>query len=162
MKRSLPRNASCPCNSGRKYKRCCLNKGFTYVVDEEDSIFREVPVSEEVAQAFRELKWGSAGARGRERGPQDPALPELPHSEDLEHQIAEVMRAAEVDPALIYAFEKTGRLVSEASQHLVAPDELDEWYAAVEEHERKAGAAECASPGTAARSSAAASSGFAT
>lgn len=23
----IPRNSKCPCNSGEKYKKCCLNKG---------------------------------------------------------------------------------------------------------------------------------------
>jgi len=37
----------------------------------------------------------------------------------------------------IYAYEKTGRLVTEQNQHLLSEADLDEWDAAIEEYERK-------------------------
>ena len=55
----------------------------------------------------------------------------------LEAMMVEDMKAAGLDPAYIYAFEKTGLLVTEQNQHLIPDEDLAEWGAAVEEHERK-------------------------
>ncbi|MFC1707721.1 YecA family protein [Planctomycetota bacterium] len=130
--KTLSRNAPCPCNSGRKYKRCCIDKGFKYVVDEDDNIFREVPVNEGLAQAFRDMKRDFISVHGREPGPDDLLFPDLPHPEVVEHQMAKAMRAADIDPAMIYAFEKTGRLVTEDNQHLVPHADMEEWVQAIE------------------------------
>jgi len=46
------------------------------------------------------------------------------------------MRKAGVDPAIIYAFEKTdGLLVTEQNQHLISEADLDAWQAAIDEYE---------------------------
>jgi hypothetical protein len=44
------------------------------------------------------------------------------------------MEANGVNPALIYAYEKTGLLVSEENQHLIPDTDLAEWQAAIEEY----------------------------
>ena len=51
--------------------------------------------------------------------------------------MVEDMKAAGLDPAFIYAFEKTGLLVTEQNQHLIPDEDLAEWDAAIEEYERK-------------------------
>jgi hypothetical protein len=56
---------------------------------------------------------------GREPGPNDPVFFDPPHPEHLEHMMVEDMKAAGLDPAFIYAFEKTGRIVTEQNQHLL-------------------------------------------
>jgi hypothetical protein len=53
--------------------------------------------------------------------------------------MVEDMKAAGIDPAFIYAFEKTGRLVTEQNRHLLPESALDEWQAAVEEYQAKHG-----------------------
>jgi hypothetical protein len=47
--------------------------------------------------------------------------------------------AAGLDPAFIYAFEKTGLLVTEQNQHLIPENDLVEWDTAIEEYRRKHG-----------------------
>ena len=64
---------------------------------------------------------------------------DLPHPEHVEHRMVEDMKAAGIDPAFIYAFEKTGRLVTEQNRHLLLQSALDEWQAAVEEYEARHG-----------------------
>jgi hypothetical protein len=51
--------------------------------------------------------------------------------------MVEDMKAAGLDPAFIYAFERTGLLVTEQNQHLIPDNDLAEWDAAVGEYERK-------------------------
>jgi len=73
----------------------------------------------------------------RQPGPHDPVCCDLAHAEHLEAMMVEDMKAARLDPAIIYAFEKTGRLVTEDNQHLLPHTKLDEWQAAIEEYDGK-------------------------
>jgi hypothetical protein len=57
--------------------------------------------------------------------------------QQLEHQIAQAMRRAGLDPAFIHAFEKTGLLVSEDNRHLIPDKDLQEWDAAVADCRRR-------------------------
>ena len=49
--------------------------------------------------------------------------------------MVEAMKKAGLDPALIYAFEKTGLLVTEENQDLLPDKDVAEWAAAIEEYE---------------------------
>jgi hypothetical protein len=69
--------------------------------------------------------------------PHDLLFPDMPHPEHLEAMMVEGVRAAGLDPAFIYAFEKTGLLVTEQNQHLIPESDLAEWGAAIEEYEAK-------------------------
>jgi hypothetical protein len=62
----------------------------------------------------------------------------MPHPEHLEAMMVEDIKAAGLDPALIYAFEKTGLLVTEQN-HLIPENDLAEWDAAIQEYRRKHG-----------------------
>ena len=91
----------------------------------------------EVREALDRLRQEFVARHGREPGPGDLLFPDMPHPEHLEAMMVEGMRAAGLDPAFIYAFEKTGLLVTEQNQHLIPESDLAEWGAAVEEYERK-------------------------
>ncbi len=56
------------------------------------------------------------------------------HLEHTEHFIVEGMKAAGVDPAIVYAFEQTGLLVSEENQHLISDEDLANWQAAIDKY----------------------------
>ena len=47
-----------------------------------------------------------------------------------------VLREANVRPEIIYAYQKTGRLVTEENAQLLSTEELAEWDAAVDEYRR--------------------------
>jgi hypothetical protein len=53
--------------------------------------------------------------------------------EQARHPIAQAMKQASIDPALIHAFEQTGLLVTEDNQHLIPEQDLRTWVAAVSE-----------------------------
>ncbi len=118
-RKRIPRNAPCPCGSGKKYKHCCYGKGFEWQEDEQGGIYKSVPLSPEVADILRAQRQKFIDTHGREPGPEDPVFFDMPHPEHLEHRMVEDMKAAGIDPALIYAFEKTGRLVTEQNRHLL-------------------------------------------
>jgi hypothetical protein len=104
-RRELSRNTPCPCGSGKKYKLCCWGQGFDWLDDEP-------------------------GAAARDPGDDDLLFPGAA-AEPFEHHVVEAMKRTGIDPALIYAFEETGYLVSEDNQHLIPEHGLQAWYAAV-------------------------------
>jgi hypothetical protein len=136
-RKRISRNAPCPCGSGKKYKNCCYGKGFEWQEDEEGNVQKSVPLSDEMRTMLEEQRQRFIEKFGREPGPNDPVFFDMPHPEHLEHMMVEDMKAAGIDPAIIFAFEKTGRLVTEDNQHLLPDNALDEWQAAIEEFEAK-------------------------
>jgi hypothetical protein len=137
--KKLSRNAPCPCGSGRKHGACCWDKGFEWVEDEAGTVFRSTPMTLEVREALEQLRRAFVARHGREPGPDDPILLDMPHPEHLEAMMVEDMKAAGLDPAFIYAFEKTGLLVTEQNHHLIPENDLAEWDAAIEEYQRTHG-----------------------
>jgi hypothetical protein len=134
-RKKVSRNAPCPCGSGNKYKKCCWGKGFDWEEDEGGNLYQSTPISPEIAAILEAQRQRFIEKHGREPGPNDPVFFDMPHPEQIEHMMAEDMKAAGIDPAFIYAFEKTGRLVTEQNQHLLPESALEEWQAAVEEYE---------------------------
>ncbi len=136
-KNKLSADAPCPCGSGKKYGSCCWDKGFEWLEGEGGTIYKSTPMSQEVKEVLENLRREFIAKHGREPGPDDPLFPDLPHPEHLEAMMVEDLQAAGMDPAFIYAFEKTGLLVTEQNQHLISDEDLAEWDAAIEEYERK-------------------------
>ena len=97
-------------------------------------------VIREQAEAFRRKF-------GRAMGPQDPLFFD-PHAdlpvplsdeshEELVEEMTAVMEESGVHPAHIYAFRKTGRMVSEENRERLNAAEVKEWHSALKEYERK-------------------------
>lgn len=140
--RKISRNAPCPCGSGKKYKQCCIRKDFEWVEDDDGDIFKAMPISDEMADVLDEQRQAFIAKHGREPGPDDPVFPDMPHFEHMEHEMIELMKETGIDPAIIYATEKTGRIVSEENMPLLSDAELEEWEDAIEEYEAKHGSPE--------------------
>lgn len=118
-RRKFPRNSACPCGSGRKYKNCCYGKDFDWIVDDERNVSRTFPISDEVADVLQEARKDFIEKNGREPNPDELVFPDMPPLEHIEHQMVQAMTKAGVDPAFIYAFEKTGLFVTEANMNLI-------------------------------------------
>ena len=137
-RKPFPRNERCPCGSGDKYKRCCFVKSFHYYVnDETGEVLRSVPLNSE---ARGELDLALAAQRekfiakfGREPGPDDPIFFDL-DEDKLRDDTANAMRAAGIRPALIYAYEETGLIVTQENRRLIPDLELREFDAKVREY----------------------------
>src|SRR5260370_36414260 len=102
-RKKLSRNAPCPCGSGKKYKHCCWGKGFEWQEDDEGTVFKSTPISPEITEVLQQLRQDFIAKHGREPGPGDLVFPDMPHPEHLEAMMVEEMKAAGMDPALIYA-----------------------------------------------------------
>ena len=97
-------------------------------------------MSDEVYSALQEQRQRFLEKFGREPGPGDPIffdpdadLPQAITEEKLGRLMNEALSAAGVDPVLVYAYNKTGLLVSEENLHLMSDEDLTEWQQAVEE-----------------------------
>src|SRR5262249_26595880 len=126
-----------PCGSGKKYKHCCYGKGFDYEQDDDGAIFKSIPMSQQLIDLLEEQRQKFVAKYGREPGPEDKVFFDMPHSEQVEHITVQAMKEAGIDPAIIYAYEKTGRLVTQDNQQLLSEADLAEWEAAIEEYEMK-------------------------
>lgn len=136
-RKKLSRNALCPCGSGKKYGRCCHGKDFEYLVDEDGTIFKSIPMNDEMTEVINEQKRKFTEKFGREPRSGDNLFFDMPSLEHAEHFMVEAMKQAGLDPAIIYAFEKTGLLVTEANEHLISDKDRADWGAAVMEYRRK-------------------------
>ena len=76
---------------------------------------------------------------GWEPDPDDNLFFDMPPLEHAEPFMVEAMKQAGLDPAVIYAFEKTGLLVTEANQHLITDVDRAKWEAAVLKYRAKHG-----------------------
>ena len=67
---------------------------------------------------------------GREPGPDDPIFFDL-DEDKLRDDTASAMRAAGIRPALIYAYEETGLIVTQENRRLIPENDLREFDAKV-------------------------------
>jgi hypothetical protein len=137
MAKKISRNAPCPCGSGKKYKQCCLRKDFDWVEMEDGRVARSLQLPEEMVSLVEDLRQSFLAQHGREPERLFEGAPPLEH---LEHWTVEAMKKAGVEPALIYAYEKTnGLLLNDRNENKVPDTDIAEWEAAISEYERKTG-----------------------
>jgi hypothetical protein len=118
--KQLSPDATCPCGSEQPHRDCCWSKYFEWVEDEDGTIVKAIPMSDDLKEMFGDAQQAFVEQHGREPGPDDLLFPDLPPPEHLEHMTVEAMKEAGIDPAIIYAYEQTGLLVSEENQHLIS------------------------------------------
>jgi hypothetical protein len=140
--RRLDPDAPCPCGSGQAYGECCWKKDFDWVVAEDGTVQRMLSMPGELFEMLQVQRRAFIEEHGREPGPDDLVFPNLPHPEHLEHHLVLAMQAAGVDPAVIFAFEQTGFLVTEENEGRIPSVDLEAWDAAIEEYHRRQGRAE--------------------
>ena len=129
----LGRNKICLCGSGKKYKYCCLDKNFTFV-DKERSTTK-VPLNSKATDLLNTQV--AIFKRHFERKPteEDPVflMKYLYSDEDVEQQKVSAMESAKVDPAIIYAYKKTGHILTENELDNYTEQTIDAWNAAIDE-----------------------------
>ncbi len=132
----IPRNNPCPCGSEKKYKKCCIDKGFDWVVDEEGQICKSIPLSEELNDILKEQRDLFIETHGREPDPDEPVIfQSTSEPGNIADEIVETLRKLGVSEATIYAYRKTGRIVTDKNKNLLSDLELQEWDNAIKEYE---------------------------
>jgi hypothetical protein len=103
---------------------------------------RPLPLTDELRHLLERQREHFRETFGREPAPTDPVwfdpdTDEL-HPLDPDRVETDIVRAVEqagIDPALIYAYWRTGRMVTQDTMRLLSPSERAEWDAALEEYE---------------------------
>ena len=108
-----------------------------------ESRYRTVPMTPEVFEAMKRQRQWFVEKFGREPGPQDPVFfdpaKDTPTPLDMDEMMRDFEAAADragLEPAISYAFKKTGLLVTQENQHLLSEEDLKEWREAIEEGRR--------------------------
>ena len=82
-KRKVSRNAQCPCESGKKYKDCCITKRFQWLVDENGIFYRSMKMHPEVAAALRQQERRFVETFGRKPRKDDPVFLDMPSATEV-------------------------------------------------------------------------------
>lgn len=129
-------NEPCPCNSTKTYGRCCKKRDFRWERREDGDLVRSAPISEELIEELKDAKAQFVEIFGRQPRQNDPVFFQQFYSsdEDLTRGALQAMKAAGSPPSLVYAYRKTGRLVSARNRNMLTPDELAEWEEAINEY----------------------------
>jgi len=118
------RNDPCPCKSKKKFKNCCLPKQRPHAPNEEER-----------NRAFMGLRLAEFRKRfNREPGPNDQIFFRVPAIEELVKKLLASMKKAQVDPAFIYAFGKTGLIVVSENMDSLTGAEIQLWQEAIDEY----------------------------
>jgi len=108
---------------------------------------RITPINHETAEIIAQQKKLFREQFGREPGPDDPlffdpgaAAPQFLSDESTDEIWKSLLQAAGdsgIDPTIVYAMNKTGRIVTEANLEFLTDSELQEWNDAVNEYRQK-------------------------
>ncbi len=126
------RNEPCPCGSGKKYKRCCYRKAFSYQEDANGTIRRSIPINDKLAW----LLGKAVDELGPDAAQDDLLFPGI-QAEQAEFEMVRAMEKTGIDPAIIYAFQETGMLISEENLEMFAQKDIDLWQSKIDEYNHR-------------------------
>ncbi|CAM3906750.1 SEC-C domain-containing protein [Cohnella lubricantis] len=133
----IKRNDSCPCGSGKKYKKCCISKKFDWHITEEGNIVRSIPIDiPEFGEFLNDQKIEFNKIFGRDPGPNDPLFFQqyLTSIDQYQDEFIQIMREVGISEEYIYAYKATGRIVTEDNMDFLTDVEYQEWSNAVQEY----------------------------
>lgn len=138
--KEIPSHSACPCESGADYGACCKTQAFKWVRDQRGRVYQRIPLSTKGTRALKEYietmdtEFRRVFRRPRRRGEPLDSVSYHERESSFVDDVVEAMEAADADPAWIYAFRKTGLLVTEMNERLMPRAELLKWRAAVTEY----------------------------
>ena len=132
----IGRNDPCPCGSGKKFKKCCLGKVFDYELGDNGELYQKFPINDEMYEVLKRQEEQFIQCFEREPGEGDPVfLQKYIYSDDeYDSAIVRAMEKAGCDPAHIYAYSKTGRLIFQSTLKNATGAHIEEWEDAVDEY----------------------------
>jgi len=105
---------------------------------------RHIPLSPEALEAIERQLEAFRRKFGRDPNDNDPVLfdpdaddPVPLSDEKYARMMIEAMVEVGISEAMIFAFKRTGRIVTEGNKHLLTPEELREWNDAIDEYQHK-------------------------
>jgi hypothetical protein len=102
---------------------------------------KTIQLDGELAEAIREQHAAFVRKFGREPGPDDPVFfdpdentPQPIKLQEFHKSMLELMSVSGMRPEIIYAFEKTGRIVTRENMKFLTDADLAEWDSAIAEY----------------------------
>jgi hypothetical protein len=139
-----PRNLPCPCGSGKKYKKCCIHKDFEFALDNTGETDKMIPMTEQTEGVIDRQRELFIEKFGRPPEPHEPIFfdptADTPQKigqdtqKKMEQATLDIMHKTGMRPELIYAYKKTGRMVTQENSKLLTDIELKEWDDAIDEY----------------------------
>ncbi|AQT60655.1 DUF5677 domain-containing protein [Cellvibrio sp. PSBB023] len=129
-------NDPCPCGSGRKYKKCCKYKDVIWEQDDTGDYYQVIPIKGKLEELVEQLDDEIYKHFERERLPDDPLMPHTLMFSDKDHErkMIEIMEKVGTNPAFIYAYKRTGILLTDGMVEKATGSLVDEWDNAVAEY----------------------------
>jgi hypothetical protein len=149
MKQEFEGSKLCPCRSGKQYKNCCKKKAFKFVGDKDGKVYRRLSITGDLPKYLQETSGISsrkemwAGTLGIDvTQMKDAQFVDIPYVPEAKFSpdgldIIEIMKKANIPPELIYAFQRTGLIITEKNKRLISNVELKEFDEAVDEYLKK-------------------------
>jgi len=136
MSKRLQKNAPCPCESGKQYGKCCWEKGFEFVINEEGEIGKRVKLNKQTKEIIENQMVEFEAILGRKPGDHEPIFfQKLLVSDKMHNQLMdEMFHQIGVEEDKIYASKKTGLII--VSDHLdkFSDKDLESWNEAIDEY----------------------------
>lgn len=95
---------------------------------------KKAKITKEVKEILEEQRQKFIKKFGREPQPDDPIFFDAPPQEEVHRQILEAMEKAGTTPELVYAYKKTGRILTEEASKNLSKKELKEWQDAIDDY----------------------------
>lgn len=136
QRKPYPPNNFCPCKSGQKYKKCCQPKSIEYFIRPNGSVVKEAVLEGQQQTSFLKEKELFIQKYGRLPTEEEEGVLRLAARgiADLSSVIeADLIRYGASEETL-YAFRKTGILVSRENESQISADELRQWDQAIIEY----------------------------
>lgn len=103
--------------------------------DEEDHVSPPVMTFFDLIRLLERQRRSFRKRYGGDLSREEAMFPDPPHPEHIEHLLVEEMKRMGTDPAVIFAFEKTGLLLTEFNYDTLSNEELAAWKEALVEYE---------------------------
>lgn len=124
----------CPCGSGKRYDRCCKVKGIKYYNEDENGVSKVINMSNTMANIMQQTNMDFKEMFGRTKGEEEYLIDGVTGNDfkKIERILRKVFKD---DKSKVYAYVKTGILLTENNMHNVSDKDIEEWGKAVQEYE---------------------------
>lgn len=136
-KRPYPNSMYCPCGSNRKYKSCCAAQGIEYFIKPDGKIIKHEPMTEAQRAHYQEQLQIFVTENKRPPTDEEDAILRAKDYQTVEKIIIDDMVAHGAGPEAVYAFKKTGIMVTRENKYQIPAEELKRWQEAVDEFRRQ-------------------------
>lgn len=124
----------CPCGSDRLYGKCCKNKRFKWI-REQNKIKRKIPIHKDIVPNINNMKDNIVEILGRKLLGCEKVFRFMSGPDFDMNEMVRVLREIGLPENKLYASYKTGLFLSEYNIDLLPDYEYNDWMEALDEYE---------------------------